>query len=388
MIIGRPETAMFLAVPLEAVEILDCLAKGQSIGEAADFYQKKYGETPDMDDLLSILESKGIIQSGLEEGARAARHSAHRVHPPVAYHFNRLSSLVAKRIFSGYTLAACFLVVTLAVVVVIRHPFLVVAPHDLYFPDHRALSWTILTAATLITLFLHELAHLVAAKAAGINSRMGISHRLWYVVAETDLTGLWSVPKQKRYLPLLAGMLLDIVSASLLVLLLFCQEERWLLLSPLATQLLRAMLFIYLGRVAWQCFFFIRTDFYYVIANFFNCRNLLGDTEVYLRNQLANVVPMIRPVDQSAVPESERRVIRVYAWFWVAGRIAAFVTLLVVTFPLAGRYIENLAGVFRIGYSANRADFVDAFLLASYFFIPFVIGLTLWIGGMVRRERT
>src|SRR5579863_6353315 len=158
MIIGRPETAMFLAVPLEAVEILDCLAKGQSIGEAADFYQKKYGEMPDMDDLLSILESKGIIQSGLEEGARTARHSAHRLPPPVAYHFNRFSSLVAKRIFSGYTLAACFLVVTLAVVVVIRHPFLVVAPHDLYFPDHRALSWTILTAATLITLFLHELA--------------------------------------------------------------------------------------------------------------------------------------------------------------------------------------------------------------------------------------
>jgi hypothetical protein len=41
------------------------------------------------------------------------------------------------------------------------------------------------------TVFLHEMAHLVAARGAvGVSSRLGISHRLWYLVAETDMTGV------------------------------------------------------------------------------------------------------------------------------------------------------------------------------------------------------
>src|SRR5215470_18920970 len=67
IIIGRKETGVFLAVPPEAVEVLEHLAQGKSVGEAADLYQQRYGEAPDLDDFLGLLESKGIVQSRKED---------------------------------------------------------------------------------------------------------------------------------------------------------------------------------------------------------------------------------------------------------------------------------------------------------------------------------
>jgi hypothetical protein len=389
VIIGRVETGLFLAVPSEAVEVLDDLALGKTVGEAEDLYRQRHGETPDLEEFLSVLETKGIVKpvlQGDDGGAATATSSEQR--PRVRYHFSNFPHRLAQRLFSLPVLAGCFALIILALAAAIQDPSLVPRPRDLYFPDRRALTWTILVAISYLTIFVHELGHLIAARALAINSRMGISHRLWYIVAETDLTGLWAVPKRKRYLPMLAGVLIDAVSGSLLLLLLFAREQQWLILSTLAVRLVRAMMFTYLMRILWQFFLFIRTDLYYVVASFLNCRNLLKDTEGFLRNQLARIFPFIRPVDQSAIPESERRVIRAYSVLWVAGRIFSITMLLGVTLPLAGLYLRNLSTTFKNGYRASPSDFVDAFLLAAYFFIPLIAGITLWLGGLIRRERT
>lgn len=389
VIIGRIETGVFLAVPPEALEVLDSLAEGKTIGEAADLYQEKHGETADLDDFLRVLETKGIIKpmvQGTDGDGAVATTSQQR--PRVRYHFSSFPHRLAQRLFSRPVLAGCFAVIVLALAAAVRDPSLLPRPRDLYFPDRRAMTWAILITASYVTIFFHELGHLISARALGINSRIGISHRLWYLVAETDLTGLWAVPKRQRYLPMLAGVLIDIVSGSLLMLLLFAREQQWLVLPVLAVRLARGMMFTYVMRILWQFFLFVRTDFYYVIASLLNCRNLLKDTEGFLRNQLARIVPFIRPVDQSAIPESEGRVIRAYSVVWLAGRIFALSVLFVVTVPLAALYIRNLGNTFRSGFRASPSDFVDAFLLASYFLIPLTVGLVMWLGGLIRRGRT
>ena len=388
VIIGRLETGVFLAVPPEAVEVLEYLAQGKSVGEASEIFRQAHGEVPDLDEFLDLLEAKGIVRplaagnSGKSEGVNAVAQPAQ-----LRYHFSNFPSALAQWIFSLPVLACCFGAMAFAVVLVVRVPGLLPGPRDLYFPDHRTLSWTILILSSYATLFLHELGHLVAARALGINSRMRISHRLWYLVAETDLTGLWSVEKAKRYLPLLAGALIDATSGAVLLLLLFAHNQKWLAISAIGVRVLRAMVFTYMMRLVWQCFLFVRTDFYYVIAGFFNCRNLLGDTENFLRSQAARVLPWFRPVNQSAIPAAEQRVIRVYSVIWVAGRIAALTLLVAISIPVFIRYVQNLAGVLGAGYSAHPGDFVDALLLAAYFLIPFIVGLALWIGSLLRRER-
>jgi putative peptide zinc metalloprotease protein len=384
VIIGRVETGVFLAVPPEAVELLEQLAQGKSVGEVADLYQEKYGESADLDDFLTIMEEKGIVAPGSQDVTRTAVPSPQRVR---RYHFSGFSQPLARRLFSRPVLAGCFLLIAVALGMALPNRSLVGGWRDLYFPDHRIFSWGFLTLAGYAALFVHELAHLVAARALGINSRMGISNRLWYLVAETDLSGLWTVPKEQRYLPMLAGILVDAVSGSLLVFVLFAHSHRWMALSTLCARLVRAMAFTYLMRIVWQFCLFIRTDLYYVIANIFNCRSLLSDTKVFLRNQMARVIPAVRSVDQSAIPVAERRMIRIYSVLFVAGRLWALFLLLSVTVPLFVRYSSSLANAFRTGYSANPYGFVDAALLATYFLLPTTIGFTLWVSGMIRRER-
>jgi putative peptide zinc metalloprotease protein len=388
VIIGRIETGIFLAVPPEAVELLEDLARGKTVGEAANIYRQKHGETPDLDDFLGLMETKGMVKPCDAKHGEEQAPVASQPPLPAHYHFSNFPQRLAGGIFSPLAVACSLILTAFAAGIVVRNPSLAPRPRDLYFPDYRTLSWTILILASYLTLFMHELAHLVAARARGINSRMRISHRLWYLVAETDLTGLWSVPKRQRYLPMLAGALVDAVSGSVLVLLLFSLDRSWLVLSGLSVRLVRAMLFIYLMRIVWQCFLFVRTDFYYVIASFFNCKNLLRDTEIYLRNQLARVIPFIEWADQSAIPASERRVIRAYSVLWVAGRIAALSLLFVITIPLGVRYAQNLARALRAGYSFNPSNFIDALALAIYFFVPLAIGFTFWIRGLARGERT
>jgi putative peptide zinc metalloprotease protein len=389
VIIGRVETGVFLAIPPEAVELLDDLSQGKTIGEVSDLYLQKYGETPDLDDFLHLLETKGIVRP-LVEGENGADRATTASAPVsrVRYHFSNFPQPLAQLLFSRPVVLGLLAVIILAVALAIRDPSLIPGPRDLYFPDRRALTWTILMVAIYTTVFLHELGHLIAARALGINSRIGLSHRLWYLIVETDLTGLWAVPKRQRYLPLLAGVLIDAVSGSLLLLLLFVHQEQWLTLSDFAVRLVRALIFTYVMRIVWQFFLFVRTDLYFVIVSFLNCRNLLKDTEGFLRNQLARILSFVHPVDQSAIPNSEQRVIRLYSLLWIGGRIFAFYLLFAVTLPVATLYIQDLSSTFRNGYSASPSDFVDALVLAAYFFIPLTLGFTLWLNSLMRRERT
>lgn len=386
IIIGRVETGMFLAVPPEAVEILENLAQGHTVGAVTDSYHSKYGEVPDLDDLLTFLEAKGIVSTVPLDSHINDRPSTLPI-SRVRYHFSSFPTSIAQRLFSRVNLSICLALVVVTGCLCVKHPALLPRARDLYFPDHRTISWVILLMAGYATLFLHEFAHLVAARALGVNSRLAISHRLWYLVAETDLTGLWSVPKQKRYLPMLAGVIVDATSGCLLLLVIYVNDFYWQVLPTLAVRVMRAMAFTYFMRIAWQGLLYVRTDFYYVIAAVFNCKSLMRDTETFLRNRLSSLIPRIRKVDQSSIPAAERRIIRIYAVLWVAGRLAAVALLCAVTIPVAILYIRSLADAFRAGYAADASNFVDAVLLATYFLVPTFAGLALWCRSILRQER-
>jgi hypothetical protein len=125
-----------------------------------------------------------------------------------------------------------------------------------------------------------------------------------------------------------------------------------------------------------------------VVANFFHCKNLLADTEAFLRNQLSRLVPSIDPIDQSAVPESEMRMIRYYAFFWIGGRIWAIFMLFWMTIPVSVGYIRDLSHVFRAGYLANPWNFIDGALIATIFLTFTLAGFILWVHRLVIRQRS
>jgi putative peptide zinc metalloprotease protein len=382
IVIGRVETGIFLALPPDAVEILDQLRSGKTIGEAQESYRCQYGEIPDMQDFLNLLEKRGFVSydspSGGSPGNRAVVEAK-----PVRHHFEQIPRSVAEKIFSPIAVKLSWLVISLALLASGIEPGIVPHSTALYFARNRSVNAIVLFLLGYAAVFLHELGHLVAARAVGVGSRMSIGHRLWILVAETDLTGLWSVPKRERYLPLLAGPLVDAVSASLLLLLLFTHARAWITLPGPIAPMLEALVFLYILRLVWQCFFFVRTDFYYVIASFFNCRNLLGDTEAFLRNLLAKF-GWLPYKDQHHIPAREIRVIRAYAVVWLAGRLLAFGVLFFVTLPVMFRYARWIIQTVVVGYSADPYTFIDSIVLTVLTVCPLVAGLGLWLWNLAK----
>jgi hypothetical protein len=144
------------------------------------------------------------------------------------------------------------------------------------------------------------------------------------------------------------------------------------------------MLLVYLLSLFWQCFFFVRTDFYYVIANYFNCKNLLGDTEGYLRNRMAQVLPVLRTVNQSGIPDREMRVIRLYAWIWIAGRLAALSALAFIHIPLVISYFKLVSSTLAAGYRADARAYLDTLVMATLAILPLLAGMGLWLWSLAR----
>src|SRR5436309_5786830 len=115
VIIGRAETGVFLAISPEAVEVLDNLARGRSVGEAVALYHQKHGEAPDLDEFLELLETKGIVKPyGRNESGgtrdRMPLAQIRRMH----YHFGNFPQSIAQQLFSRPALMFYLIVVALA----------------------------------------------------------------------------------------------------------------------------------------------------------------------------------------------------------------------------------------------------------------------------------
>jgi putative peptide zinc metalloprotease protein len=379
--IGDLHRQVFLTIPREALIILDTLVEGGTVAEALDYYQAQYGEAPDIEDFLEALESAGFVSPAADgdEAEPGAADSRVGSAPQPGW----LSPARARRVCHPAVVVTCGVLVVLATALVATEPAIISGPTALVFKQHLAAVSMGMFAFALAGVALHELAHLVAARAAGVPSKIGVSHRLWIFVAETDMSGIWMAPKRARYLAFVAGPLVDAASASLLVGVAWAQRHGLIGLTAFEAQVIEACLLLYLLRLLWQCFFFVRTDFYFVVATACNCKNLLADTQDYLHNRMTRVFRWSRAVDQSGIPAKEMRVIRWYSIVWLVGRCAAFFSLFVVTLPVLWRYGVALGPVL-IGHH-SRYSLVDALVFGVVTISIEGTGLIMWVRSLVRR---
>jgi hypothetical protein len=388
VVIGRPDTGIFLALPAEAVELLDRLAGGRSIGEVEAEYERLHGLRPDLSDLLGFLESKGLVgREMVMPGEYPA--SGQTVAPkPIRYHFANIPQAVAHAFFGPLALSLYLATIGLAGFLLVLNPQLIPNRNSLFFVDNKTVKVLIVALVSYGSLFAHEFCHLLAARAVGVKSRFGISNRLWVLVAETDLTGLWAFPKNQRYLPMLAGPIFDAFSGSLIILLLFARSRGVLQFSPNWVEVARATLFLCLFRIYFQCFFFVRTDFYFVLTNFFGCKNLMGDTELFVRNQVRRLFGAAPTGDQSHIPARERKVISAFSWLWVLGRVFALAALFLITLPVLFRYFHGAWQAILMANASNLYQTADSLLVGVVNLAPLAIGIVLWLRTLAQRRTT
>lgn len=382
VVLGDVDEDVFICVPAEGLEILRLLEAGHTVGEAQREYFAASGEQVDVADFVSELEGHGFVAPGVETAAdtrRARGGKAARWGMTLPW----LTPAICRAITGTPALIVYGVIVAGGFALLGDDTRIMPTPRSLLFPiDFAALAWSLLVVA-ILGVFLHEVGHLAVARAAGYPARIRISNRLYVMVAETDMSGIWLAPKRTRYLAFMIGSLIDAVGASFVVGFLWLTRHEWIDPPRWMPLLASAVLLAYGTRLVWQWFFFLRTDGYYVIATAFGCKNLLTDTVNFLRNMIARVLFRPPPVDQSSIPRKEMRVIRWYSVLWILGRLIALSVYFGIGIPVLWGYFYQ----FLLFISGQHSEFngIDYATIVVIAYITDGSGFVLWLRSLWRQ---
>lgn len=324
-IIGRPGTGSYVEISEMGLDALNMLGGNTTVAEAKAALASRYG--------TNQVQLRSLIQTLLTAGFVKAvdGRAVGDVLRPRRYHFTWVTRQSIGWLFSKPAIVLYVTLIAFGAGLVLLHPGYVPGPADIFVAESYLLTTLLGVFITALNVAKHELAHLFAGKFLGIEGTISISRRLFFPVMQTDLTDLWMVDKQRRYLAYSAGMLSDLVLLSLLVTAMWVNDRGIVGFGPNIHATMNLAMLVVLFGILWQFNFFMRTDIYYILSNFFGCKNLYEDTKNYLWGGLYRKLGWHRPSVVGVVTPRELVIIRVYAAFVVIGTaILSLFTVLVL----------------------------------------------------------
>ncbi|PZT75178.1 MULTISPECIES: hypothetical protein [unclassified Streptomyces] len=339
VLVGRTGTDSYALFPADGALLLHKLTTGMPLAEAVAWYNAAYDEPVDMDAFLETLDDLGFL---LSEGEEPAPEE------PAAVRYERLG----RAVFSPAAWIVYAAVAVVCVVLLVRMPDVRPYPRTLFFTESLLLVQVGLLFAQLPFVFLHESFHALAGRRIGIPSSLGVGRRLYFVVFETTLNGLLGVPKKKRYLPFLAGMVADTLVFCLLVFAAALDAHLNGNELTLIGRFAVALAFATALRFVWQFYLFLRTDLYYVFSTALGCVALHDTTRALIRNTGCRLLGLHhRMVDLEQWSERDRRVARWYAPFAAVGVLVMLLTAALTAVPVLAHFVRLL--VDRLGRAGD-----------------------------------
>ncbi|WP_371500967.1 hypothetical protein OG871_29570 [Kitasatospora sp. NBC_00374] len=334
VVVGRADTDTYVVLPADGAYLVHLLAEGTPPNRAAASYRERWGEDVDIRDLLDSLDELGFLR-GADESAAETRPVRHQ--------------RLGRALFSAPAWVCYAAVTALWLVECVRTPDLLPDYHHIFFTPYYSLIVLFLLVGQTPLIALHEAFHALAGRRLGLHSRFSLGRRLYYVVAETSMDGLVAVPRRRRYLPILAGMLADVLALAVLTLAadLLRRPDGSL---PLVAALCLALAYATVLRLAWQLLFYLRTDLYLLMTTLLGCVDLHSAATFVLRRRIRRLTR--RPAEDDAhLHPTDLRVARWYSWLMVFGY--AFTILLGVTtaVPMSYHVVAGVLGRFTGGGS-------------------------------------
>ena len=263
-----------------------------------------------------------------------------------------------------------------ATLAAIHDPTLRLNINAFYIETNRTSLLLIIMILAFMQVVMHEVGHMLAAARHGIKSKYGIGHRLWTIVAESDLTGILSLPKAQRYIPMLAGLFVDIVCASVLTIILQLQLHYGV--SAFTTQVIQALVLEIIIGIVWQFNIFMKTDIYFVICNYFSHPDLDRDARLYLRALLYTSTMGLFGIKSPRSSFRDLNVVRVFAAIWFVGRLFSFLALFFVFIPTIAKYIGSAVQMLT-GPSESIWAACDTFVYVSISMSMLGAGMYMWL---------
>lgn len=361
VIVGRPDLNLFFAVPLPGGAFVTALQETGSIEVATARAEGIAGEPVDGIDFLRGLIDTGLFDDATSDLAVAGGGEARRE----TKWLEGVSPRVAKRFFgraAWFLYAAAALGATLLIVCV---PDLRPHSSNVWFTEDKALSSLVVAAIAIALTAVHEAWHWLAGRAAGVPAVFRVSRRGVFLVFETDVSQLVTIPRSQRSGVFLAGMAVDSV------ILFLALAVQWAALSqggPTAVGLaafLGAVAFIKVVGIGQQwALVFLRSDVYALLANVLGCHNLYRAVWLAAKSRLWRLSDEDR-AELASISDHDRRVGRWFGLVYVGGCLLVGAFLIWWVLPFLVGLVRWLVPVISAG-DIGSTQFWTALALLGY----------------------
>ena len=370
VVIGRPDIDSYGVFPPDGAALVRQLAAGTPPAQAARWYADAYDEQVDLKDFIDTLRELHFLGG---PGAAASQ--------PLRW--QRLGRwMFSPAAWLGYGLLIAAAVAAMAV-----RPRLAPHPGNLIFTHYM----TVLELVLFLVLFLgqfplillHEAFHILAGRRLGLRSSLRVGRRLYYAVFETALDGLVAVPRRQRYLPMLAGMLSDLVVIAVLTLAADATMRPDGSI-PLVGAICLALAYETLLRFAWQFFVYLRTDVYAVVVTVLGCMDLHAAAQCILANRVRSLLRRPR-IDESVLHPRDRAAGRWYSWLMLAGYAFSIATVAVGAAPVTWRVLATVVGRLTAGGHPS-SDIADSVIFLTLNLAQIIVILAFVLRSWRRRR--
>lgn len=354
-IVGRMVTGEFVALPGVGKRAVDLLAAGHTVAETADRLSAETGDEIDVPqfvrDLLA-LEFVAAVDGRPVPSPEPRRASLPRLRPEhLRFALSPWLPLLLLALFAA------------AAVSLAARPENLPSYHALLWSPHGSVVIALTAAAGWALLILHELGHLVAARATGVPGRIRFGTRLQFLVLQTDISGIELAPRRQRLTAYLAGIAVNLTAASV-----FCLALPATAPGSAAHRLLAALFLIALLPLPFQLGIFMRTDLYFVLQDLTGCHNLYADGRAYAAHRLRRLTHALTthrgpaPEDPTAaLPRRERLAVRLYSIVLVIGTALCLLMFAVITVPVQYTLVTRALG--HLGPQHTALENLDAIVV-------------------------
>lgn len=211
-----------------------------------------------------------------------------------------------------------------------------------------------------VTLF-HEFGHYLAGIKLGIDVSLKLSMRFCYLVAESNINGIWAVGKKQRDICYLGGIFFESILATICILI------HKLFASQFILRIANLVLLIISMNMLWQFIISMRTDLYLIILNHLGVSSLHSASLKKLKNILRK-------------GESEKMTVynKAYVITWVVGGVFS-VIYYVYGFRV---YVQLGMNMYR-NLASNNVNYLDTFFLIVFV----LVSVTCWVIGFRNKVR-
>ena len=327
--LGNPQIRKFIVTDEKWHHLADILPRPHRVEQIAKLLQEKDSTAflpstanSEVRVLLMLLTQHGLIR-GIDNYPLAARKIT--VHSALT---SWISTNAAHAMVHPMVMLAEVIALFVSVIIPVSLPSFAPKPGDYFW--HPLISVNLLSGFVITwgCLYLHELGHLVVAKAYGVSGRLGLSHRLLFVVVETSFDDIYKVLPRQRIAIFSAGIGVDFLIIAISYGILSVQS--WLLLTVpyMVFALIRQLVLLQWLAIAWQFFFFMKTDIYFIAKEFLQIENLYSLALARIRQWF------MLEKSTSILSFRDSLIVTCYSVFVVIGTLIAIVRYMVYNIPI------------------------------------------------------